>query len=575
MGKKKALFERCDIIIPLFHFILSFVWQGKIFVGLGSWEYFPTMIRNDNVISEVGELHLVFILSRIFCFLIILGLWKLIFYVVNGNVARSDLVILGSILLIGVLFGVILYPTCFGLEIDNYWNFLMARRFQPTYWQSIYTGALYGGCFMVIPHPIALFLVQWTFFWSVVSYIYLGIERLYDKGVYKYITLLFFLFPESYYLAFNAYRNNYYTVMILLYISYLYFAIKNDKKQIGNVQIAIFSIYTAFLMVWRSEGVLLGIGGLLIFLIFILGINKKGIKATCILIITVSISFIVFNKIQSLGAKKYYGQDYMILNTTPVLYSIFNDPNAYLSYEGAEEDLQSIESVIPVEVLKEYGMRGYRNYNWSNGRQDFNQTMATDEQASAYMSAYYHMVIHNLNTYLNVQINSFYTALQLPANRTKYTYQGEPTVTLDEFVYDKWKVGRNEVMETWKTASWADNKVRIGLGVLVNNIINVWRDIVTISGINLILHIVSIITVFFLLLIEILLVIDNQHTLRGSLPFIVTFLVILGEFAAIMLFMPEGRATYLYPMLYACYLMIYIYCFEHCRNDDKRRADER
>ena len=560
----KQLFkDRYEILVPVFHFILSFAWQGKIFVGFGNWDMFSTAVRNENVISASGELLLVYLVSRIFCFLIIYGFWEIVFFVMHRNVNKSDMIILGSIFIIGLLFGIILYPTCFGLEIDNYTNYLMVRRFQPTYWQSIYTGALYAGCFMVVPHPIALFLGQWTLFWAVVSYIYLGIGHLFDNAVCKYITLLLFLFPESYYLTFNAYRNNYYTVLVLLYISKLYFDIKSDKTEINVKYIVIFSLYTAFLMVWRSEGVLIGAGGVAVFLLFILGLQKKNTKRICMLLTAICVSFVALNQIQAIGSKKYYGQDYMILNTTTVLYNIFNDPNSYLSYEGAEEDLQAIESVIPVEVLKEQGMGGYRNYNWTNGRLDFNQTLATDEQASAYMGAYYRIILNNLSTYLNVQINSFYSALQLPANRTTYSYQGDPTVVLEGFVYDKWQVGQNEVRETWNTVSWEENRVRITLSAFVNNVINMWRDIVSNSGLNVLLHSAALITIVLLLIKEVFLVIEDKKKWIHSLPFMVSFLIILGELAAVMLFMPEGRATYLYPMLYASYLLIFIYCVEN------------
>lgn len=560
---KHLVKDKYEILVPFFNFILSFAWQGKIFVGFGNWDMFPTAVRNENVIPASWELILVYLLSRIFCFLIIMGLWKIVFFVAHRNVSRSDMIILGSIFMLGLIIGIILYPTCFGLEIDNYTNYLMVRRFQPTYWQSIYTGSLYGGCLMVIPHPIALFLVQWTIFWSVVSYIYLGIEKLFDNVICKYITLLLFLFPESYYLTFNAYRNNYYTVLVLLYISCLFFEIKSDGDEPGMKDIVIFSLYSAFLMVWRSEGVLIGVGGLAVYLLFVLGVKKKSIKRISLLLTVVCVSFVVMNQIQSIGSKKYYGQDYMIINTTTVLYSIFNDPNAYLSYEGAEEDLQSIESVIPVEVLKEQGMRGYRNYNWTNGRLDFNQTLATDERASAYMGAYYRIVLNNINTYLNVQINSFYSALGLTANKTTYSYQGDPTVALEGFVYDKWQMGQNEVRETWNTVSWEENRMRITLSSVVNNIINIWRDMISNSGLNVLIHVVALLTIVLLLVREVFFVVDNKKQWAKALPFIVPFIIILGELAVIILFMPEGRAPYLYPILYASYLMLFIYFVEN------------
>ncbi|WP_028242282.1 hypothetical protein [Pseudobutyrivibrio ruminis] len=558
----KFIKSKYEIIVPIIHFLLSFAWQGKIFIGFGNWDMYATAVRNQNVISASGELHLVYLLSRLFCFFIILGWWKIIFFILHGNVNKSDMFILGSILLLGIVCGVILYPQFWGIEIDNYTNYLMAIRFQPTYWQSVYTGALYGGCLMVVPHPIAVFIVQWFFFWSVVSYIYLGIEKTCNNEDFKYISLLFFLLPESYHLTFNAYRNNFYTVLILLYISFIYFSVKKGEWLRGIKQTILFSLMATFVMVWRSEGILVGLAGIVVYFFAALS-NKTKSQVKLYLLVPICISFVVLSQIQELGSKKYYGQDYMMLNTTNVLYSVFNNPNANLSYEDAEGDIKSIENIIPIEVLKEYGMGGYRSFNWNQGRQDFNQTMATDEQASSYMSAYYNIIIHNLATYLDVQINNFYKALQLPANRTTYVYDGDNTVELESFVYDKWQIGQNEINKTWNTEAWEKNQTRIALSVIINEVISVWQELIIKSGLNIIIHVVAILSVIVFFLKELLYCIDKKRKWKKGIPFIISFIVIFVEFLAVMLFMPEGRAAYLYPMLYASYFVLFLYYIEN------------
>ena len=558
---KRILMGKYEIILPILHFILTFAWRRKIFLGFGNWEYFNTIVKNKGVISAAGEQYIVYLLSSVFCFLIIFAFWKLIFFIVKGRVDRRDVIILGVIFGIGLFCGFILYPSNFGLEIDNYTNYLMARRFQPTYWQSIYTGALYGGCLMVIPHPIALFVVQWGFFWSVVSYIYLGIKKVSGDKSIQYISLLLFLLPESYFLTFNTYRNNYYAVLILLYISYIYFSIKDNARAIGVKKKFLFLLCTAFIMVWRSEGLLVGVGGILIYLFFIIKIQNN-IKTVLSLICSLFVMFVILSQIQAIGSKKYYGRDYMILNTTSVLYNIFNNPNSYLSYKGAQEDLKAIGAVIPVQVLKEKGMDGYRSYNWTNGRKDFNQTLTTDEKSKDYMSAYYRIILNNLKTYLDVQMNAFYFALQLPTVHTQYSYSGDSLVELENYVYDTWKEGEKEVKSVGNTKFWEKDKTRIGISAVVNEIISGWRELILNSGINVILHSLSLIGLVLVLIKEILYIIDRKKSLVRGLPFIIAFVTVLGEYIAIMLFMPEGRATYLYPMLYASYLILYLYFSE-------------
>lgn len=580
--------KKYELIIPILHFIITFMWQEKAFIGFGNWDYFYTIVRNENVISNADELHLVYLLSRIFCFLIIFGFWKIVFFVMKKKASRSDIIILGSILIIVLLVGLILYPNIFGMDLDNYTNYLMARRFQPTYWQSIYTGALYGGCLMVIPHPIAIFIVQWIFFWSVISYIYINMGNLIKNSSWKYCSLLLFLLPESYFLTFSAYRNNFYTVLILFYISQIYFCFKNKISKINIKNIIKFSALTAFIMVWRSEGILIGLGGIAVYLILIFKsikpkLNKKIFKSIAFLILSVCVLFNTFNQIQAIGAKKYYGKDYMILNTIPVFRSLFNDPNIDLSYEGAKEDLGAIDAIVPIKVLREYsenGMFSYRCYNWTNGRQDFNQTLATDEQANAYMSAYFRIISHNLSSYLNVQIKAFYEALQLPTNRSiylynastktpdifnSYSYNSEQLKNIKQLEYTLWMDGLKEIKQTWKTTSWENNKIRIMLMSILNEIINVWREFISNSGLNTILHVASLIMVILLLIKELLDVINKKKQLKNSFPFIFAFLTILGECALILLFMPENKPTYLYPVLYASYLMIYIFFTERFR----------
>ena len=189
------------VLVPLIHFLLSFMWERFAFTYSDVWIYFNTKVRNENVITNQGEMILVWLLSRIFSLLIIWIIWKAIFYVLDGNVRKNDIVILGTILLMGSTIAVLLYPNSLGMEIDNYANYLMAMRFRPTYWQSIYTGALYAGSMMVLPHPIAISLIQWLLFWKTISYIYLKIRRFCGDTMFGYLPLVFFTFPESYMIA--------------------------------------------------------------------------------------------------------------------------------------------------------------------------------------------------------------------------------------------------------------------------------------------------------------------------------------------------------------------------------------
>jgi hypothetical protein len=558
--------NRIQTIIPMIHFFLTFIWERKRFIFSNNFDFLNTVARTDSIISGNAELIIVYIISKIFCGIIIYMGWKLFFSLVQGKIPKSTKLVFSIILIVGLVVGIILYPIIFGLEIDNYMNYSMAIRFLPTYWQNIYTGALYAGCLMTIPHPVSIFIFQWTIFVAVVAYLYSGIEKISKPSSNKkYISLLLFLLPEAYYIAFNAYRNNFYTILVLYYITSIYLKIK-IKQKVTTVEIVKFIFITAFIMVWRSEGILIGVGGICFFLLYI---YEKNIKRYILIVVMLLVAFTGMNRIQSIGADKYYGQDYMILNTTNVLYNIFNNPEANLTYSGAKEDLKAIGNVIPVEILKQYAMRGYRNYNWTNGHLDFNQSLVNDETANNYMSAYYRIVLHNISDYLDIQIKFFYTCLQFNATRTTFAYTGDKQVELESFVYDQWKVGQEEVRETFLTRRWENNKVRGILSEIISEMISVWREMLVNSGINAIIHALAIIIDLLIALLEIIKWLQERKKVHFG--FALAFLIIIGELMAVMLFMPEGRATYLYPMLYASYLMIFIYFMHVSEKVDFRK----
>lgn len=163
---KKFLKNNTENILPLIHFLLTFVWERIIFDfsshnSLKS--LFGTVTRN-NYISDQVEFIIVYTVSKIFAGLLIWFMWKLIFKITKREICKIKILLFGIIFLVGVIIGIFSYPSTFALEIDNYINYLQAIHFFPTYWHSIYTGVIYAGCMLVIPHPFSIFVFQWLFF---------------------------------------------------------------------------------------------------------------------------------------------------------------------------------------------------------------------------------------------------------------------------------------------------------------------------------------------------------------------------------------------------------------------------
>ena len=259
---------------------------------------------------------MVYLLSKIWAGIIIWILWKIIFGIFYKRISKETSVLFLSIYIIGVFVGLISFPDSLGLSIDNYYTYAYAIRFLPTYWHSIFTGALYAGSMMVIPHPFSIFLFQWMAFNLIAAYIYSGINKFWTGRKYKFCVLLLYCLPETYYTVFDPYRSHYYTIFCVFYFSYLFFAIKEKEKHNNLQSMVLIAILSSFIMVWRSEGLFIGVGGFLCALIFIFELN---IKRVFFIIITFTVSFLCFHKIQGIGSEKYYGQDYMFINTlTPL-----------------------------------------------------------------------------------------------------------------------------------------------------------------------------------------------------------------------------------------------------------------
>lgn len=563
---KRSIKINPEYIFPAIHFLLTFLVERVCFVFEDNWSFVNEIPRNS-YISDKTELVITYLLSKLCAGIIIWLLWKLIFGIIRKRIPRSTVVLFGVIYLLGVVVSLFFYPNMFFLAWDNLTTYSMAIRFLPTYWQSVYTGVVYAGPMMVIPHPYGIFVFQWLALVAVTAYIFTALEKLYEGKNIKYLSLLVFLFPETFNIMYDAYRNNYFTVLCMFYFTYIFLHCRTEEE-ISVRQLITVGVMSAFIMVWRSEGLLIGAGGILLYLLF----KKQPWKKMVTLLVMSVAAFLLFNSIQGIGAKKYYGQDYMIVNTADVLRSILNDPAADLTYEGVGADLAAIEAVVPVQVLKEGGLTGLRNYNWTMGRTNFNQTLAEDEAAAAYMKAYYSIVLNNISSYLNVQTNYFFSSLGLDISHATYSYTGESQVALEPYVYYRWEEGSRELMETPFTADWERNPLRVWGYRVFTWFTTVWRELWENTGISELMHAGVLVLNIVILLYEMILFVTERT--RAHLEYVVYFMILMGEFLAIFLFLPWSRAAYLYPMLYCSYLMIGLYIAEKKFSKKKDKVEE-
>lgn len=544
--------KRAWYIVGIIHFLLSFIWERSLFHFSNNWDTWTLTVMNDEI-SGTFEIAMVYCLSKVMALVLILLLWKIFFYIVDGKCKKDVLIIFGAIFLVGMIIGIISFPEMFGLEVDNYGNFSKALRFQPNYWQSIYTSIVYAGSMMVIPHPFGIFCIQWTGYVLALAYLYTGVDRIFKGTKWKYAIPVLLVLPESYFVMQNAYRNDYYTILCLFYFGYLYFALVEKRDHSFGEMLSI-ALLSGFLMVWRSEGIFIGLGGMFLLLVLV---YRSSVRKIGLIVICFVMSFFCLNKMQGIGAQKYFGNDYVIVNTTNVLCSIFNDPDANLDYEGVKADLAAIEAVVPVAALKEKGLAGYRSYNYSMGHGGFNQSLAEKSVSDAYIKAFYSIVAHNLEDYFNVQFNYFFSSMGTDFRRTTYKFTGEKTLTYEKYSYESWKKGRDELKETLFTKKWEEFELREKLYALLKEKWDAYRNFWNESGLNGYLHLLFLgIDIVLVLVNGIMFLSKRNGKIFGK--FVISG-IILAEFMVIFLFMPEGRPVYLYPMLFASYVMTYLY----------------
>ena len=564
-AKNKSTDARVYLLTTL-HFLISLFWEKSVFIFRTDWTewkqqgFWLTDIR-ATYISDGAESIIVYILSRFFSAMLIYVFWKTIFIVVDKNASKETVSIFKNIFFVIFIIGIISYPQSFGLEIDNYGNYSRAIRFLPIYWQSVFTGAFYAACMMALPSWVGILFFQSVLFVLTIGYVFEKLEKLFPKRKVKYVLLLVFILPETYEILLNPYRNNFYTTLCLFYYSNLFFLYVERKKK-GEVVLSwkndiVFVFSSALIMIWRSEGIILGICGLFVYLLLFK--NRKFVQ-NLIMIICFVMVFLGMWWCQQIGTIKYYGNDYLIINTPNILYNIFNNKKSNLVYEGAVKDIQAINRVVPSQILKESGLEGFRNYNWTLGRKDFNQTLATDEEAVNYMKAYYRIVYHNFEDFLKVQTNCFFRSLRIPVFFPTHIYTGKTFTPLKRFQYNYTVTDPAEIYQGNITGWWLSNYFRQNAFAMINQVNNAWKKLWLHSCAYMIIHLFAIVTDIYILILCFFRMFQKSKRWYGI--FVILFFSIIGEIVGIFLFMPEGRPQYLYPMLYSSYLLIYLYSLE-------------
>jgi len=552
VGMKKLIHDRKRYVLPLIHFLLSFLYERSIFLFEKDTDIILSIPRN-NMISDQAERILGYGISKLFAAAMILFLWQLLFWIIDHWRAKKNVryfMLFFALCLAGVL---LLWPDPFTASMDNYITYSYAIRFWPEYWHSAYTSCVYTAMLMVVPSPVFLTVFQLLFGFFVVGYLY---NRMADspvlQGKGKYSVFLIFLMPGVYTLFTNSYRTEVYALLCMFLVARTAMDIVDQKKR-GSLSLAGSILLCGFVSVWRTEGVILGF---LLFIVQLLFVYHYKPLKSFLLFLCVIASFGMFLLPQKLGDAKYYGKDYSFINSFPVLKNILSSPDAELSYEGVEEDLAALEAVVPVEILRFYGMDGYRRYNYANGRGDINQSLADDETASAYMSAYYRLILHNLPIYAKTQIHMLLRSIMVVPNEYVVPWNEPPAHDLPPWTLRSWDIGREDLENEPFVEAWMNTEIHQRFSAFAAKAINGAEGVLQkIHFYSLVLILIPLFEIF-LFFREGIRLIKKKKNLFGLAG--ISFLL-LGQAAAIALVMPAGVLVYLHAYYYCSFLLCVIY----------------
>lgn len=559
MNNKTDLLYKKELIIKYaiigLHFIASFFYERLLF-DFSKDRTVVLSIAKNNIISDNFEFVESYIFSKIFAFIFIFLFWNIVFYFFN-HISKT-MIIHFTIFVVGIVLIYFAWPNVFTVTEDNYVTLSYALRFYPEYWHSAYSSFVYAGLMMVYPHPLAITFLQWLFFVATAGYISVRINKIpVFKGQGLYIGYLLILVPEWFLLASNAYRTEQYAILSVFYICVIIFDIIEHRKR-NRLEILGIALLSAFISVWRSEGIILGF--LAFATVLFLG-YKMPLKKTLLYILVYVLLFAAVLMPQKLGDKKYYGKDYSFINSFPSLHNILNYNNGEIKeYEGIENDLAAIEKVVPRSLFMAYGMEGYRRYNYANGRDDINQSLCDDKTAKDYMNAYYRMVLHNPVIYAKTQASMLlYIAGIRDSVYNEHIYINGAWNDIEDYHYKAWDIGRADLNSMPIVQHVYNSTAHNTLGSIVIETITLIRKIIRDVYLRTFLILMLPVCEIAMVIIELVLLIKRKPHIPGLG---VLALVLLGQAAAITLVMPAGVIAYFHSYMCCSAMLIVIYSIE-------------
>lgn len=538
--KKKSVWW----IFPLIHLVLSFFYERMLFAFSDNFRInrlTPINLR----FSDSFEIIMAYSISKMIGAVLIFCIWKLIFSL-KKYFSLCEGILFVTFFILGAIILLFYFPDSFITSNDNFITYADAVNFVPGYWHSLYTSCFYAGCMMVFPHAYAVVFFHWLGLIYTIGYMYVRVKR--STSIPKYFRFLSFfilMFPIVHTIMMDVYRTELYCILFILYFEIIMLDILEKRKR--SIKESLIIIFLAsVLSVWRNEGIIFATISYCTLLIFV---YRDTVKRNVYRFLLFLGAVVVLMMPQKIGDIKYYGNDYSITNLSNPLGAIFNDPNADLSYENADKDVEAIETFIPVVYLQEFYLDGLRRRNYAIGSRDINQSMSALNYSNEFVKAAYRIILHNPKTYLKKQWNYLNYAFGTSFFCQLDEYAGE-FVPAIEWEYDLWDVGEEIFYESEFTKAWSENEFRLSVKRRLDIFRNGYFNLV--YPINAYINIACVVFLAIITICEIVVFCRKKRSYDGVLGIVIALIL---QYTGIFLVMPGGVPAYFRSVFMATYVL--------------------
>lgn len=545
------------LICAFVHWFLSFWYDRYVFeYGDSSWDVFWSVSKDDRF-PNLMQSTVLYIFGKVFALLLLCFLYYLLKTFLT-SLKKKIFPVYVSVAL-GIFFAVFIFYYCsywpysFSWQ-DSYSLYEFSVRLVPWYWHHFLTSAWYVGCLMVFPHPFALFFIQLIGVIAVMLYFFYRIGKSFKTPYWaRFLILLICIVPATFHLVTQVYRNCIYAIVFMFYVIFI-LCEEADKAELSTGKMFLICGLSAFLSVWRTEGILVGLVGLSLML-FKIYKKKASKKVLCISLY--AIFFILLSCPQKMGDIKYYGKDYFIVSTLEPVRNILNDENVNLLYKGAENDLEAIEAFAPIECIRYGGIQEVRGYFYEKGHEDFDQSFAGCKVQNEYLKAFARLAIHNPEPYIKSQMNFMFGAIGVDWRFHVGEFVGEHVET--EGAYTLWELGEERLFSEWGVDRLTHNKVYVAVLNIVALVTIKYRTFMQNAGISPAICILIILFDLFILMMELIRLIKNRSGER--ITYLLFSLLFFIQFGLITMTVPSSYSLYFYSVFYPCAVFEFIFVY--------------